>query len=434
MADSYVDIGGERVLLSDAVKRLAATVTTLQTQNGKLQEKINSNAADTTAAISSAVKTAKTEMEQKFKDKAQVTQVVVKNYDITSIEKFNDGPHDNIHFFVNTLRRAKKLAGWDDDEFLSVLHQRLGNDVMDVVMADDEFKNATTFDTAATNLINRYKAKQTPRFYREKLLALRKSDRESVEQYADRIKQVNAMTYSLSDNSVKNEAIKEEAEQRAADTFLNGLPANLAMQTRLADPKNFKEAIAAAVRIEETFRSAKKEDTGVKKEIFATSIVRCFNCSRYGHTKSECRSPTKCFNCNFFGHTADQCRNTAQQHSQSQPPQQYYARPPRPPFQNYSQNQGQFGQRPYSARGHFNRPPMAHRGNFSQRPSFFQAQPRAPFNNNNNSYRKPSQEDRSYERENAIRQAQHFSGRGGYRNPQHPNTRGAPHPTSGSSQ
>jgi hypothetical protein len=65
-------------------------------------------------------------------------------------------------------------------------------------------------------------AENAHRFYREKLRHLQLQNREDIEQFADRIRQVNAHTYTLTDKPERDAAIKFEADQRALDTFLMG--------------------------------------------------------------------------------------------------------------------------------------------------------------------------------------------------------------------
>lgn len=53
----------------------------------------------------------------------------------------------------------------------------------------------------------------------------------------------------------------------------------------------------------------KLDRDSVSKETTDPSI-KCYNCSQYGHYKSQCTKPMlKCARCFRFGHTADKCSN-----------------------------------------------------------------------------------------------------------------------------
>ena len=48
----------------------------------------------------------------------------------------------------------------------------------------------------------------------------------------------------------------------------------------------------------------------VRVEIYIPNPVRCFNCQRYGHFKSNCSRPASCEKCGQEGHTSETCEES----------------------------------------------------------------------------------------------------------------------------
>jgi hypothetical protein len=231
---------------------------------------------------------------------------IKKNYSVISTVPIFHGKNDeNVNFYFTKLELAASIGNWSMEERYLFAKQQLKGDAFEYAESDPTCIAANSYQSFKAAMCGRYKKKETTRFYREQLLTLRKKEGETVEDFADRIKVINVKTYSLGDSAEKNEVILEEADQRGLDSFLNGLVGTLGEKVRLAQPKNFTEAISAAVSVVEVNRRASQE-TGAVKKIFAVQ-VHCFNCNQKGHYRAECRNKPFCYKCKNVGHKSDAC-------------------------------------------------------------------------------------------------------------------------------
>ncbi|XP_046402552.1 DNA-binding protein HEXBP-like [Ischnura elegans] len=136
--------------------------------------------------------------------------------------------------------------------------------------------------------------------------------REDVETFADRVRKVNDRTYNASGSAEYVAAIRFEADQRALDAFLNGLPGELGRQCRLAAPGSFEEAIRAAIRVREAER--RPGEAPAARRVFRTpNGSACFNCGQTEHFMRHfmraCRRGRRCHSCGQEGHLQRDCRS-----------------------------------------------------------------------------------------------------------------------------
>jgi hypothetical protein len=187
----------------------------------------------------------------------------------------------------------------------------LREEALEYAASDNACRRAETYVEFKAAVEGRYKKKNTVRFYREQLASMKKNEKETVEEFADRIKVINARTYILGENEERNAVLLEETDQRALDAFVLGLRGTLGEKVRPAQPKGFSEAVAAAVAVVEVNRRVAGEATA--RTIFAVENKGCYNCGRQGHIAAVCRSLPRCYTCGKIGHTARICRASGQQ-------------------------------------------------------------------------------------------------------------------------
>lgn len=168
-----------------------------------------------------------------------------------------------------------------------------------------------TYPEAKKVLLERYQGVKNRRFYREMLANIQMGPAEQIEEFADRIREINSHTWKEEEDFAAAAARRSEADERALDAFLNGLPGRVGEHTRLSMPETFDAAIAAAVRVREAERRIRPVKEGrEERNVFAVRDGACHACGRVGHLARDCkkRGRMQCFNCGKEGHWARSCR------------------------------------------------------------------------------------------------------------------------------
>lgn len=73
---------------------------------------------------------------------------------------------------------------------------------------------------------------------------------ETIEVFADRVRNLNEKTSRVTANPEVNVALRQEADRRAMDAFVRGLLGKVGVKTKLKFPTSLREAITIAVAIE----------------------------------------------------------------------------------------------------------------------------------------------------------------------------------------
>jgi hypothetical protein len=129
-------------------------------------------------------------------------------------------------FFLQKIEQAAVLTNWTPEVRLTVVRQFLTDEALNWSQTDDYARTTIDYELFQTCLKNGHK-KNTTRYYREFLSFITIQRDEDIEVFADRIRSTNSKIYLLTDNADVNAAFKYEADQRALDTFLNGLTGEL---------------------------------------------------------------------------------------------------------------------------------------------------------------------------------------------------------------
>lgn len=223
----------------------------------------------------------------------------------TLVTPFSGKPSEDIEAFFADVLAAAKLGFWTDEQLLQMTKLRLIGEAKAYVLYHEELRNALTFEQLKQGLLKRFKKQNSCRFYREQLNTMTQRYNETLESFVDRIRKININTYQLTDSDEANKYILQEAENRALDTFLRGLPPETSRRVRAEFPKTLTEAVNIATALEEIDAATKYKE---RKNVFSTG-VRCFRCDRQGHIAKNCRQP-QCSNCQRIGHTYRECRST----------------------------------------------------------------------------------------------------------------------------
>jgi hypothetical protein len=335
-----IKLGGKEVTLQQAVDQLIATTSTLQTQNGNLQAELRNQ----TQANNTEVMALRNQLEA-LRTGQQGGRAPLNMSLINTIGKFSGKSKENIKFYFSKIERAAELAGWGDEQKLAVARQLLEGDALEWAHSDDDASAAGTYAEFEALAIARYKSKSTARYHRELLTYMKIKSDEDIEEFADRIRATNSHTYTLGADKSKNEATKFEADQRALDTFLNGLEGEVGERTRDSRPQTFSAAVTSAINYQESTRRGVPEQSRTPRAVFAVSVT-CYRCGKVGHTRRECpegagaaRGAGRGFG---RGRSRQSFRGRGYGQYQQQPQcQQYQQQPQYPQQQQYQQYQQQ---------------------------------------------------------------------------------------------
>lgn len=217
------------------------------------------------------------------------------------VTPFSGKPGEDIFSFFDDLASAAKLGLWTDDQLLQMTKLRLTGEAKNHVLYNEQLRNAMTFDELKKGLLQRFQKQNSSRFFREQLNAMSMKQNETIENFVDRIRRINANTYQLTDSDEANKIILQEAERRALDVFLRGLPADLSRRVRAEFPETLAEAVTRATAFVEIDTVTRARE---RRNVFST---RCFRCDRQGHIARNCNVP-QCRFCHRVGHLDRDCR------------------------------------------------------------------------------------------------------------------------------
>lgn len=164
-------------------------------------------------------------------------------------------------------------------------------------------------------ITERFSDKAPLHFYFQQLSVVQQRHGETIEAFADRVRNLHEKTMRVTANPEVNAALRQEADRRAMDAFVRGLLGKVGEKRKLKFPTSLREAITTAVAIEHL---GSTRYTNNERKVFQSELL-CFNCHGKGHLSRSCpkRSGPKatstaaavtCWRCQKPGHIKRDCR------------------------------------------------------------------------------------------------------------------------------
>lgn len=285
---------------SECISALTEQVSRLLEENAQLKlgyQDFQSQLESFRTAQSSQLETSKLEVPSAVRSPSIDPSVA------NLITPFSGKTTEDVTIFINDVLAAAGMCNWSDETTLRMANLRLTGEAKTYVMYHETLGKASTFEQLAEGLRQRYRKQNSARFFREKLSGLTQKVGETVETFSDRIRKINAQTYELTQIPEADRVILREAENRALDVFLRGIPPEFSRRVRMENPEDLAAALRVATQLQEIDTVTRVR---ADKRIFA-SEKNCYRCGVKGHLKAQCNQP-QCYTCGRVGHKADACR------------------------------------------------------------------------------------------------------------------------------
>lgn len=272
-----VNFEGQEVELPVAFEALATRLNELQTT---FNQNLNRNLNRTDENI----------VDMELTTASPIEQNVKPNFDlVSSIPTFNGEQSDQIHSFLDTVDGISELSGWSEFQKIQIIKLKLTGNALLFAKSDDKCRNAKSANEIRAALVERFGDSLPSRYYYEQLASIHQMKGESIERYADRVKEISRKTVRVTTSEEANKILREEADRRAMESFLRGLYGEVGKQTRIKFPSSFKEAVTTAIAIFNLERKPFQHENEPYKRVFGMSTQQtCYSCGKIGHITRDC--------------------------------------------------------------------------------------------------------------------------------------------------
>lgn len=225
----------------------------------------------------------------------QINQTKTPSFELVAVlPTFNGDDDEVVSDFIAQVNEVGSLSNWSELNKLTVAKLKLSGTALSFSKSDEGCKSAKTLFEFQEALEARFRDKMPEHYYLEQLACIRQEQRETIEQFADRVKRIGSKTVRRTQNPLVDQALQREADRRTMEAFTRGLYGELGHEVRIKFPQSFREAVTLAVTIRNVERRPVEESKNRNsKGLFFSRMhepIKCQNCHKFGHSLQECRA------------------------------------------------------------------------------------------------------------------------------------------------
>ena len=239
-----------------------------------------------------------------------------------NLKPFSGSADYTFEEFVANFENARLVGNWVEDEVCPLFKGVLNGEPFKKMLRIEKREGASLkFDAVKEEFLRLYGDPATKTTFFEKFCALKCKDSESVRNFSQRAEEYFSKAFP--ENGGDQDMLKSR--------FIKGLPERIADKVEDRNPKSFKEALTAAIEIEQRFEEKEKQvfevaaikSTPKEKVELSPQVIRLLNvwvdnstqqsAPTAGYSMGKSTKPfvpienRECYNCKGVGHLFKDC-------------------------------------------------------------------------------------------------------------------------------
>lgn len=254
---------------------------------------------------------------------------------LTGLPVFSGKSGENVREFFTKIAQRARIDGWSEKQTVGVIKYQLSGEAFELAETEDLFRDEdTTYEELEKFLLNKYQKKIVPGSGLLRISRCYQNARESILDYASRLKIVGRDLYRENlelidvENKAELDATKRRHDLDLTSQFQKGINPEIAKIVIFELHRNarasFDEVVTLAQQAETSYdmlnlnkrtnewrvNEMHPREESANREFNDRQNIQCYKCRKYGHTANKCRSKgdMRCYNCNKIGHKQYECR------------------------------------------------------------------------------------------------------------------------------
>lgn len=257
---------------------------------------------------------------------------------LAGLPVFSGKPHENVREFLTKIAQRSKLDNWSESQTVTAIKYQLTGEAFELAESEDLFREEdTTYEKIEKFFSDKYRPKVIPGRGILKLNSCVQSAKETISEYATRLKITGRELYRENMSSIDS---TNDADVRATNKrhtkdliqqFQRGINSDIAkiviFELHKEPRDTFEEVVELAQQAETSCEMLsltrrhnewRVHETNTHENRFPHNYrdprnLKCYNCHKFGHMAINCRQKNelRCYGCNKLGHKRYECRQTA---------------------------------------------------------------------------------------------------------------------------